>query len=162
MKYTKNELQAMVNGKYYELYKYNDCTHRIHTATVDPLDQDINNLPYDEMGEVDVDVKDMDKEDYSNSILANSSARWEEMFDDDDRVLVIVVREWRSYDVVFQSNDSSNCKGFHTAINECKDYISRYNGTRDSYFSDYIGGIVQIVCNETGEMVYEEEVKGGR
>lgn len=159
MKYTKNELQAMVNCKYYEIYKYNDHTHRIHTDTVHPLEQDINKLPYDDRGEVDVDVKDMDKEEYSRSMLANTSARWEDMFEDDDRVLVIVVREWRSYDVVFQSDDSSNSKGFHTTFDECKDYINRNNGTRESYFDDYKGGTVQIVCNETGDVVYEEEVK---
>lgn len=44
-------------------------------------------------------------------------------------------------------------------IEEAKDYINQYNGTNDSYFADYKGGIVSIVCNETEEEVYSEEVK---
>lgn len=141
----------MAENKYYELYKYTDSTKRIHTDTVESLDQDIDKLPYDENGEVDVDIQEMDKEEYSHSILANSCVAWDDIFEDDDKVLVIVVREWRSYDVVFQSDDSS--------FDYCKDYIRMYNGTNESYFEDYKGGTVQIVCNETEEVVYEEEVK---
>ncbi len=159
MKYSKSEIQSMVENKYYELYKYTDSTKRIHTDTVESLDQDIDKLPYDENGEVDVDIQDMDKEEYSRSILANSCVAWDDMFEDDDKVLVIVVREWRSYDVVFQSDDSSNSKSFDSSFDYCKDYIRMYNGTNESYFEDYKGGTVQIVCNETEEVVYEEEVK---
>lgn len=149
----------MVENKYYELYKYTDSTKRIHTDTVESLDQDIDKLPYDENGEVDVDIQEMDKEEYSRSILANSCVAWDDMFEDDDKVLVIVVREWCSYDVVFQSDDSSNSKGFDSSFDYCKDYIRMYNGTNESYFEDYKGGIVQIVCNETEDVVYEEDVK---
>ena len=159
MKYSKNEIRAMVENKYYELYKYTDSTKRIHTDTIESLDQDVDKLPYDEKGEVDVDIQEMDKEEYSRSILANSCVAWDDMFEDDDKVLVIVVREWRSYDVVFQSDDSSNSKGFNSSFDYCKDYIRMYNGTNESYFEDYKGGTVQIVCNETEEVVYEEEVK---
>ena len=159
MKYSKSEIQSMVENKYYELYKYTDSTKRIHTDTVESLDQDIDKLPYDENGEVDVDIQEMDKEEYSRSILANSCVAWDDMFKDDDKVLVIVVREWRSYDVVFQSDDSSNSKGFDSRFDYCKDYIRMYNGSNESYFEDYKGGTVQIVCNETEEVVYEEEVK---
>lgn len=159
MKYSKSEIQQMVENEYYELYKYTDNTKRIHTDTVESLDQDIDKLPYDENGEVDVDIQEMDKEEYSRSILANSCVAWDDMFNDDDKVLVIVVREWRSYDVVFQSDDSSNSKGFDSTFDYCKDYIRMYNGTNESYFEDYKCGTVQIVCNETGEVVYKEEVK---
>ena len=159
MKYSKSEIQSMVENKYYELYKYTDSTKRIHTDTVESLDQDIDKLPYDENGEVDVDIQEMGKEEYSRSILANSCVAWDDMFEDDDKVLVIVVREWRSYDVVFQSDDSSNSKGFDSSFDYCKDYIRMYNGTNESYFEDYKGGAVQIVCNETEEVVYEEDVK---
>lgn len=61
--------------------------------------------------------------------------------------------------MVFQSDDSSNSKGFDSTFDYCKDYIRMYNGTNESYFEDYKGGTVQIVCNETEEVVYEEDVK---
>lgn len=31
--------------------------------------------------------------------------------------------------------------------------------TRDSYVNDYIGGTISVVCNETGETVWEKEIK---
>jgi hypothetical protein len=64
-----------------------------------------------------------------------------------------------TYDVHFNSGDSSNSKGFKSSIQECKDYINQNNGTLKSYFSEYREGTVSIICNETGETVHSEEVK---
>lgn len=64
-----------------------------------------------------------------------------------------------TYDVVFNDEYDSNNKGMQATIEECRDYINAHNGTDHSYFADYKGGIVSIVCNETGETVYEEEVR---
>lgn len=44
-------------------------------------------------------------------------------------------------------------------IEYCREYIRQNNGTNESYFADYKGGMVSIVCNETGETIYEEEVR---
>ena len=63
-----------------------------------------------------------------------------------------------TYTVVFNDDNDSNDKGFEQTLDYCKNYIATYNGTNESYFADYKGGIVQIVCNETEEVVYEEEV----
>lgn len=65
----------------------------------------------------------------------------------------------KTYDVVFNDNADSNSKGFKESIDYCKRYIKGYNGTNESYFADYKGGTVQVVCNETGDIVYEEEVR---
>lgn len=65
----------------------------------------------------------------------------------------------KTYDVHFNDANDSNNKGFKESFEYCKDYIESYNGTNESYFADYKGGIVSIVCNETGEEVYSEEVK---
>ena len=64
-----------------------------------------------------------------------------------------------TYDVHFNDSDDSNSKGFNDTLEECKKYIEMYNGTNHSYFEDYNGGTVSVVCNETGETVYEEEIK---
>jgi len=64
-----------------------------------------------------------------------------------------------TYDVVFDNDTSSNEKGFKSSFQDCLDYIEMNNGTNESYFEDYKGGIVSIVCNETGTTVYEKEVK---
>lgn len=65
----------------------------------------------------------------------------------------------KTYDVHFNDNNDSNNKGFSETLEYCKHYIRHNNGTNESYFADYKGGTVSIVCNETGETVYEEEVK---
>lgn len=65
----------------------------------------------------------------------------------------------KTYDVHFNDANDSNNKGFKESFEYCKDYIESYNGTDESYFADYKGGVVSIVCNETEEEVYSEEVK---
>lgn len=61
-----------------------------------------------------------------------------------------------TFDVCFDDDYTSNCKGFSESLEYCRHYIRCYNGTRESYFEDYNGGWVSIVCNETEERVYME------
>lgn len=68
-------------------------------------------------------------------------------------------KEVITYDVVFDDDTSSNEKGFKSSFQDCLDYIEMNNGTNESYFESYKGGVVSIVCNETGTTVYEDEVK---
>jgi len=63
-----------------------------------------------------------------------------------------------TFDILFNDNNNSNNKGFAISLEDAKDYINRYNGTNESYFEDYKGGIVSIICNETEEVVFETEV----
>lgn len=65
----------------------------------------------------------------------------------------------KSYDVIFNDDTSSNEKGWKETKEYCLNYIEEYNGTDESYFEDYKGGIVQIVCNETGQVVFEDRVR---
>jgi hypothetical protein len=64
-----------------------------------------------------------------------------------------------TYDVVFHSDNADNSKGWHESYSYCKAYIEDNNGTDESYFADYRGGIVAIYCHETGEEVYQEVVR---
>jgi hypothetical protein len=63
-----------------------------------------------------------------------------------------------TFDILFNDDNNSNNKGFAISLEDAKDYINRYNGTNESYFEDYKGGIVSIICNETEEVVFETEV----
>jgi len=54
-----------------------------------------------------------------------------------------------TFDVVFHDDNNSNSKGFEATEQYCIDYILRNNGTDESYFADYKGGIAEVVCNET-------------
>ena len=65
----------------------------------------------------------------------------------------------KTYDVIFNDDLNCNVKGFRKSLQYCKDYISCNNGTANSYFKDYRGGTVAVICNETGEDMYDEEVR---
>lgn len=80
------------------------------------------------------------------------------MFTSEDRAKWYIDKHL-TYDVVFNNENDSNSKGFKSSIEDCKKYIEMNNGSNDSYFADYKGGIVSVVCNETGEEVYSEEVR---
>lgn len=41
---------------------------------------------------------------------------------------------------------------------ECKDWIDLNRGRKETYFGDYAGGTVSIICNEDNETVYEEDI----
>lgn len=64
-----------------------------------------------------------------------------------------------TYDIIFNDPVNSNNKGFKESIDYCKKYIANFNGTSESYFADYKGGSVVVICNETDEIVFETEVK---
>lgn len=65
----------------------------------------------------------------------------------------------KTYDVYFNDSTDSANKGFAETFDYCKGYIEDYNGTDESYFGDYKGGSVSIVCNETGEEAYSEVIR---
>ena len=65
----------------------------------------------------------------------------------------------KTYNVVFHDDQDSNDKGFNLSKEDAIAYVDSNNGTNESYFDDYKGGIVQVVCNETDEVVYETEIK---
>ena len=63
-----------------------------------------------------------------------------------------------TYDITFNDAENSNNKGFELSLEEAKEYIKKNNGTNESYFEDYKGGVVSIVDNETKDEVYQEEI----
>lgn len=64
-----------------------------------------------------------------------------------------------TYDIYFNDSENSNNKGFNMTLEEAKEYIRIYNGTNESYFANYKGGTVSIVCNENGEEVYNTTIR---
>lgn len=98
MKYNKSELIAMAaQAAAVETYEYTGKNHSIHTDTVRYIgnglfdNSEIEELPYDENRKVDVDVELMTRETYETTILANSSSSWDDMFTDNDKILVIIL-----------------------------------------------------------------------
>lgn len=78
-----------------------------------------------------------------------------------DNGLIIQILGWvdeKTYDVHFNDETSSNNKGFSDSIDYCQNYIDSNNGSSESYFENYKGGTVSIICNETGETVFETRV----
>ena len=64
-----------------------------------------------------------------------------------------------TFDVIFNDDNNSNCKGFKESLDYCENYVTGNNGSNESYFADYKGGTVSVVCNETGEIAYVERVR---
>uniref|UniRef100_A0AB33J393 Phage protein n=1 Tax=Prevotella sp. GTC17254 TaxID=3236794 RepID=A0AB33J393_9BACT len=89
------------------------------------------------------------EEDFDTSLTDEQS----EVFED------FLETEHLTYDLIFDSDTSSNDEGFKSSFQYCLDYIKMNNGTNWGYFKDYKGGCVSIVCNETGTTVYQEEVR---
>ena len=70
-----------------------------------------------------------------------------------------LVNKNHKFDVMFNNDTMSDSKGFNASYEYCLDYIKTYNGTNESYFEDYKGGIVSIYDTTDGEEVYYEEVR---
>ncbi len=66
--------------------------------------------------------------------------------------------EQYTYDIIFNDDNDSNNNGFKESLEYCQNYIITHNGSNHSYFEDYKGGTVQIVCNQTEEIVFETQV----
>lgn len=79
--------------------------------------------------------------------------------DDEDDVQAHLDASKKTYDVQFDDDAATNSKGWRESFEYCKDYIETNNGTDTSYFADYKGGVVSIICNETDEIVYTEDVR---
>jgi hypothetical protein len=64
-----------------------------------------------------------------------------------------------SCDIIFNNELNSSSKGFSITAKECIDYIKMYNGTSESYFKDYKGGLVEVVSRLDGTIIYTQIVK---
>lgn len=62
-----------------------------------------------------------------------------------------------TYDIHFNDDNDSNNKGWKASLEDCLDYIDMWNGTNESYFADYKGGIVSVVRSD-GEIVTEIKI----
>ena len=76
-----------------------------------------------------------------------------------DVEVVCEVSEKETFDVVFNDDEKSDRKGWRATFEECKDYIETYNGTNESYFEDYKGGVVSIVSNTTNDIIREFDIE---
>lgn len=94
-----------------------------------------------------------------NTVIEENGNLDDAIFIAEDAYLKLEEDAVRTYDIHFNDEESSNNKGFRESFEYCKNYIEMYNGSNHSYFADYKGGTVSIVCNETGETVHEEEIK---
>lgn len=63
----------------------------------------------------------------------------------------------QSYDIFFWNDNHIEGKGFLDSYEGCLNYINNF-GDDDELFEQFQGGVVQIVCNETAEVVHEEPI----
>ena len=81
-----------------EVYRLTGLGRGIHTDNLEYIgygefdSREIDTLPLDENGEVDVDINLMGKEEYESTVLANSSEEWPTDLSDTDKIAVIIVK----------------------------------------------------------------------
>lgn len=63
-----------------------------------------------------------------------------------------------TYDVFFDDVNSSNNMGFSSSYDYCLSWIASNRSDKSTYFGDYSGGTVSIVCIDTGDTVYSEPI----
>lgn len=63
-----------------------------------------------------------------------------------------------TFDVVFNDDTCSNNVGVNGAYSECMLWIENHRNDPTSYFGDYKGGSVSVVCNDTDECYYIESI----
>lgn len=98
MKYTENELMQLAkSADYVDTYRFTGANHNVHTDNVEYIGNGMNNtteidcLPYDNEGEVDAYVEIMGRSEYNYTILANTCVEWRDMYEENDKVLVIIL-----------------------------------------------------------------------
>lgn len=64
----------------------------------------------------------------------------------------------RTYDVQFDDDTDGNRQGINGTYQQCINWIELNRNDKSTYFGDYKGGTASIVCVETGEVVYSEEI----
>jgi len=62
-----------------------------------------------------------------------------------------------TFDIYFNDLTNSNNEGFAETFEYCMKFIELAGP--NSYFEDYKEGTVSIYCNQTGETVFEKEIK---
>lgn len=94
MKETINEVLQRYKNDYtdYEIYRFTEpamyYSGNIHTDTIQYLGDELS-VDYDKTFNLDSQL--MDEEDYNNSVLANTGERFADMYEPEDKVLVIVL-----------------------------------------------------------------------
>ena len=157
--YDNNSVPCFVNGGGASLISASCVPQDIDTEDyVDGLLADcgepqiVDKNEYEDLVDI-CDLYGFDLDDFTAVKFPRTSATGENM----DMVILYYGEDLYTYDVHFNNDTNSNNKGFSQSLEYCRGYIELYNGTDESYFADYKGGTVSIVCNETGETVYEEE-----
>lgn len=65
----------------------------------------------------------------------------------------------KTYDVLFNDSNDSNNQGIHGTFEECMNWIEWNRNDKSTYFGDYSGGVVSIICEQTSETVYMEDIR---
>ena len=165
---TARELTALKkkNGFYFRTLTRTDNIDRVYCEVTDPGYQFIkeNGITIDELNYV---IRDREAGNEIERFATREEAEQQlAKYEEQDRADGIFVEDFYeikalplTYDVVFNDDESTNAKGMKATKEDAIYYVQHYNGTNESYFADYKGGVVQVVCNETGDVVYEETVR---
>ncbi len=108
-------------GKTVEVYAYIDKSHRLHSDYIVNVDGEYSEDIYLDKEAVDYEV--MEEGRYNDTILANTSMYFSEIFDANDKVLVIVLPEdWKAVISAHDRYDKENTKRVSLKFNRKTDF----------------------------------------
>ena len=115
----------------------------------------INNSEDYPLEEIEIAIEENGWEDLAGSEYDVCSDGKNKIILDEDTGMAKVI-DLLTYDVIFNDDNSSNAKGIHGTEEDCMRWIESNRHDSSTYFGDYQGGIVSIVSDQTGDVVYEE------
>ena len=108
-------------GKIVEVYAYADRSHRLHSDYIVHIDGEYSEDVYLDKEAADYEI--MEEGRYNDTILANTSMYFSDMFDTDDKVLVIVLPEdWEAVISAHDRYDKENTKRVSLKFNKKTDF----------------------------------------
>ena len=155
----KDIISKYGEGKAVEVYAYTDRSHRIHSDYIVNIDGEYSEDIYLDKEAADYEI--MEEGRYNDTILANTSMHFSDMFDADDKVLVIVLPEdWEAVISAHDRYDKENTKRVSLKFNkktdsEILEWLDRQENKQ--------GAIKDaIMCKIREEKYNRENCKNGR
>ena len=116
----KDIISKYGEGKTVEVYAYADRSHRLHSDYITNVDGEYSEDLYLDKEAADYEI--MEEGRYNDTVLANTSMYFSDIFDADDKVLVIVLPEnWEAVISAHDRYDKENTKRVSLKFNKKTD-----------------------------------------
>ena len=148
----KDIISKYGKGKIVEVYAYTDKSHRLHSDYIVNVDGEYSEDIYLDKEVADYEI--MEEGRYNDTILANTSMYFSEIFDANDKVLVIVLPEdWEAVISAHDRYDKENTKRVSLKFNKKTDFeILEWLDKKENKQGAIKDAIMYKISSERGEV----------